>query len=107
MTDDVEGLPKVRMDGERQRYTVMARDDRYVIMTKPFNAQKTYIYSIADLERGERGPCDLIFGPPSKLDSDEGAKEALAMLQAGEMGVSRRRNKPLSEAELSQLRGST
>lgn len=94
----------VRMDGERQRYTVMARDGRFVIMTKPFNARRTYIYSIADLERGERGPCDLIFGPPAKLDTVEGAAEALTMLQAGEMGVSRRNYKPLTEGEIERLR---
>jgi hypothetical protein len=92
------------MDGERQRYTVMARNERYVIMAKPFNAQKTYLYSIADLERGVRGPCDLIFGPPAALDADEGAAIALGMLAAGEMSVSYRRCKPLSDSEATLLR---
>lgn len=95
------------MDGERQRYTVMARNERYVIMTKPFNAQKTYLYSIADLERGVRGPCDLIFGPPAALDTDEGAAIGLGMLASGEMSVSYRRCKPLSEGEVAALRSRT
>lgn len=95
---------KVRMDGERQRYKVMARDERFVVLTKPFNAKKTYLYSIADLQREERGPCNLIFGPPTALNTVAGAEEALAMLQAGDMAVSRRRNKPLSDAEMAQLR---
>lgn len=96
-------MTKVRMDGERQRYRVTARDERFVIMTKPFNARRTYIYSIADMERRERGPCNLIFGPPAALDTADGAEEALAMLRAGEMEVSHRRCKPMSDAEMAQL----
>lgn len=95
---------KVRMNGERQRYSVMARDDRFVIMAKPFNARKTYLYTIADLERGERGPCDLIFGPPADLNTPDGAAEALRMLQNREMSVSRRRCVDISTEELAQLR---
>jgi hypothetical protein len=98
---------KVLMDGERQRYKVTARDERFVIMTKPFNAQRTYLYSIADRKRGVRGPCNLIFGPPSKLDTEDGAAQALAMLQTGEMDVSYRRDKPLTEGEIERLYTST
>jgi hypothetical protein len=98
---------KVLMDGERQRYRITARDDRFVIMTKPFNARHTYLYSIADRKRGVRGPCNLIFGPPSKLDTEDGAAEALGMLQTGEMDVSYRRDKPLTEGEIERLYTST
>lgn len=94
---------KVLMDGERQRYRIMARDERFVILTKPFNARRTFIYSITDRKRGVRGPCNLIFGPPAKLDTPEGAAEALAMLQSGAMDVSYRRDKPLTESEFAQL----
>lgn len=55
---------KIRMDGERQAYTVQAANDRFAIMTKPFNAKRTYLYTITDLDRKVRGPCNLIFGPP-------------------------------------------
>ena len=94
----------IRMDGEKQRYRVMARDKRYVIMTKPFNAKRTYVYTIADMDRVVRGPCDLIFGPPCELNTAEGAAEALAMMQRGEMGVSRRRCVPISASELAQIK---
>ena len=97
-------ISRILMDGEKQRYYVMARDDRFVIMTKPFNAKKTYTYTIADMDLGIRGPCDLIFGPPAELDTTEGAKVALQMLRAGEMGVSRRRCLHLSPSEIEQLR---
>jgi hypothetical protein len=97
------GKLMVRMDGERQRYRITAHDDRFVIMTKPFNAKRTYIYTIADLKRGQRGPCNLIFGPPCKLDTEEGAKEALGMLQTDFIGISSRRRVPISEAERAQI----
>lgn len=82
---------KVRLNGERQRYTIQACDDRFIIMTKPFNAQRTYLYTIADLERGVRGPCNLIFGLPCDVNSPAGAGEALSAMQRGEMEVSARR----------------
>ncbi len=72
-------------------------------MAKQFNARKTYLYTIADLERGERGPCDLIFGPPTDMDTPDGAAEALRMLQDREMAISRRRCVDISPDELAQL----
>lgn len=99
MTDEV----KVKIEGERQRYSVMARNDRFVIMTKPFNAQRTYLYTIADLERGVRGPCNLIFGLPCHVNTPEGAAEALSKIEAGEMEVSYRRCVDLTAAEAAAL----
>lgn len=95
---------KIRLGGERQRYTIMAHDDRFFIMTKPFNAQKTYLYTIADLKRGVRGPCNLIFGLPCDVNSPEGAAEALAKIRAGEMEVTYRRDVDLSPSEIAALR---
>ncbi len=95
---------KVKFERERQRYTVQARNDRFVIMTKPFNAQRTYLYTIADLERGYRGACNLIFGLPCHVDTPEGAAEALAMIERGEMEVSYRNCVPLLPSEIEQLR---
>lgn len=47
---------KFKANNERNRYTVMAADDRFAIMTKPFAAQKTYIYTITDVQRGVASP---------------------------------------------------
>jgi hypothetical protein len=94
---------KIKMTGEQRRYTVAAADARFAILVKPFSARKTYLYTITDLERKVRGRCDLIFGPPAALDTPEGAAEAMAMLQAGEMGVSHRRCVPLTAEEIEQL----
>lgn len=95
---------KVRLNGERQRYTIMAHDDRFFIMTKPFNARKTYLYTIADLERGVRGPCNLIFGLPCDVNTPAGATEALGKIRAGEFEVSSRRCVDLSPPEIVALR---
>jgi glycine betaine/choline ABC-type transport system substrate-binding protein len=94
---------KVKFDGERQRYTVMAANERFAIMVKPFNARKTYLYSIADLERGVRGRCNLIFGPPCDFSTPDGADEALRMLADREMDVSYRSYKYLSADEIAAL----
>jgi len=94
---------KVKLEGERQRYTVQARNERFVIMTKPFNAQRTYIYTIADLDRGVRGACNLIFGLPCDVNTPEGAGEALAMMERGKMEVSRRNCVPLIPSEITAL----
>lgn len=75
------------MESEKQRYTVQAFNSRFAIMTKPFNAKKTYLYTISDLERGVRGPCNLIFGLPCHVNTAEGAKEALTLLENKEMEV--------------------
>lgn len=91
---------KIKMDGERQRYTVMACDKRFIIAIKPFNAQKTYLYTIIDLDKKVRGPCNLIFGLPSPVNTDEGAYLALQMLQNNDMAVSGRKCKSLIEDEI-------
>jgi hypothetical protein len=94
---------KIKMEREKQRYTIRALDERYVILTKPFNARKTYLYTIVDLERKDRGACNLIFGLPCDVNTPESAAEALEMLKNGEMEVSYRNCLPLEDSELQQL----
>lgn len=103
---------KVKFDAEKQRYTVQARDDRFVILTKPFNARQTYLYTIADLEKGIRGACNLIFGPPKDCDTPHGGEVCLKWLRGfqdefgwNEMSISDRNQVPLSQAEIDQLKG--
>ena len=52
---------KIKFKSEKQRYTVKAKSDRYLICTKPFNPQKTVLYTIVDLKRLVRGPNNLVF----------------------------------------------
>lgn len=94
---------KIKMDGEKQRYTVQSFNKRFAVMTKPFNAKKTYLYTITDLDRNVRGRCNLIFGLPCHVNTPEGAKKALEMLERGEMEVTYRTYKCLEDSEIKQL----
>ena len=94
---------KIKCVGEKQRYTIQAFNNRFVIMTKPFNARKTYLYSIVDLERGVRGRDNLIFGSYNPYNTKTGARENLKDLQSGKMEVSHRHYKRLEPEEVLQL----
>lgn len=73
---------KIYFEEEKRPYTIQARNERYMICTKPFAARKTVIYTIVDFEKEERGPDNLIFGLPYET------KEQI-------IEISRRRSIPL------------
>lgn len=81
---------RVRFRGERQaRFKVQARGDRFVILTKPFNARHCCIYTVIDLEQGIRGTDD--YGGLG-YESEQEIAEAMAMFDSGDAGVSYRNN---------------
>lgn len=41
---------KLRWKGQKRRFKVIARNDNFIIITRPYNPEKTYEYSILDLE---------------------------------------------------------
>lgn len=67
----------------------MARNERYIICTQPYNPKRTVMYFIIDLERGIRGPDNMIFcfGYETALD----CAERLDELERGRIEVSQRR----------------
>lgn len=65
-----------------------ACNSRYAICTKPFNPNKTVLYTIIDFEKDIRGTENLIFC--MGFETDELCNEALARLQVGESEVSYR-----------------
>ena len=89
----VEVGDKVYISGEKKPYKVRARDDRFIICTKPFNLQHTVFYFIIDLINNWRGPDDRVFC--FGYETDEDCKDRLKELQNGEIGLSRRRGMPL------------
>jgi hypothetical protein len=95
---------KIKFEDERQRYTVMAQDERFAILVKPFNARRTYLYTIVDLARGVRGRCNRIFGIPHDVSTPAGAAEVLKELQDGTLEVSRRHCESLRPMETISLR---
>lgn len=81
---------KIKFQSEKQRYVVRAKSDRFIICTKPFNAKKTYLYTVIDLERLVRGALSLIFGTIYKLDQPEEALKCLKDLEEDKYEVSHR-----------------
>lgn len=89
---------KVGFSGEKQSYTIRAMSSRFAICTRPFNPQRTVIYTIVDTEKMVRGPNNLVFNVYDYA-TDEGCMESLRDLESGEIEVSRRRSVPLVFSE--------
>lgn len=79
---------KVWFGSEKQGYTVRASNVAFAILTKPFNAQKTVLYTIIDWESGVRGAENLVFGMGA--ETDEECQEMLERLTNDESEVSSR-----------------
>lgn len=82
---------KVYVPKEKKPYRVKARDDRYIICTKPCFG--TVLYFIADLKERWRAPDNMVFC--FGYETEEQCKERLAELQSGKIELSRRRGIPL------------
>jgi hypothetical protein len=81
---------KVKFKSEKQRYTVKAKSDRFIICTKPFNAKKTFLYTVIDTQRLVRGALGLVFGTPYELNRTEEAQVCLNDLVEEKYEVSHR-----------------
>lgn len=89
----VEVGDKVYVPEHKRPFKVKARDDRYIICTKPYNPQHTVIYFIVDLVDKWRAPDNMIFC--SGYETDEECQERLKELQDGIIELSIRRGIPL------------
>ena len=99
MTEQVRNAKvgdKVKMFGQRRRFTVMARDSRYIILSK--NCFGNPLYTILDLEQEWMGPDYLVFGIYDYGDRSD-CEEALEALQKGELEISGRRGISFKEYE--------
>ena len=79
---------KVHLFGQKKRFNVMAKSDRYMIFSKPMFG--TFLYTIFDFEDEWIAPDNLVFGLYD-YNKREGAEEALKDLEDGEIELSRRR----------------
>lgn len=89
----VEVGDMVYIPEHKRPFRVKARDNRYIICTKPYNPQHTVIYFIIDLQDKWRAPDDSVFC--SGYETDDACKKRLEELQSGEISLSRRRGIPL------------
>ena len=79
---------KIKFKSEKQRYTVQACNDRFVVCTKPFNPKKTVLYTVIDFERNVRGRENLVFGMGAETRKQ--CEEMLERLASGDSEVSYR-----------------
>jgi len=89
---------KIKFKEEKQRYTIRASNIIFAICTKPFNAEKTVLYTIIDWNNNIRGAENLIFGMGAETDKQ--CKEMLDRLTNGESEISYRNNIPLNIEKL-------
>lgn len=89
----VEVGNKIYIPTDKRPYTVKARDDRYIICTKPLNLGHTVLYFIIDLKDRWRAPDDRLFC--SGYETNEECQERLKELQSDEIKLSWRRGVPL------------
>lgn len=59
---------KIKFAEEKQRYTVRAAGDRYLVCTKPFNPRRTVLYTVVDFVEQVRGTENLVFGRGAETD---------------------------------------
>ncbi len=86
----VEVGDKIKIPGQRNRYTAQARDDRYIICNKRINLRKTVLYFIIDLKENRRCPDDQVFC--SGYKTQEQCEERLKELRRGDISISLRRS---------------
>lgn len=84
---------KVYIPNQKKPYRVRARDERYIICTKPYNVQHTVLYFIVDLKEKWRAPDNMIFC--FGYESDEDCQARLKDLQNGRIELSARGGIPL------------
>lgn len=70
---------KIKFPNQRMTYKIRACNDRYIIATKPYNPQKTFLYTIIDLKCLVCG-ADNYRGELFNYEDEEIAEHALYLL---------------------------
>ena len=79
---------KIKFPNEKQKYTVISSNRFFSVCTKPFNAQKTVLYTVIDWYNQLRGAEDLVFGMGAETKED--CDSMLERLTMGESDISSR-----------------
>lgn len=91
---------KIKFSEEKGAYIIRACNDQYLVCTKPFNPQRTTLYTIVDLHNRVRGTENL-WGPGRETDQD--CQDVLCRLVSGESAISSRNQIPLNIESLEGL----
>lgn len=92
---------KIYFESEKRPYTIIVRDEIFIICTKYFAAKHTVMYTIIDLKRQVRGTENLVFC--MGFEDHELCQQALERLQKGESEVSYRNYVPLDVVKIKSL----
>lgn len=84
---------RIWFHGKVRPYRVRIANERYAVCTKPFNPQRTVLYTVVDLQKQWRGPENLIFGMGA--ETDQQCRRMLRRITKGASAVSRRHGIPL------------
>ena len=79
---------KIHLFNEKRAYKVMARSERFVILSK--NCFGKPLYTIIDLKEKWMGPDFLIFGIYDYSNTED-CKKAVEALEKGDLEISRRK----------------
>lgn len=91
---------RIKFAEEKPAYRVQARSPRYLICTRPYNPQRTVIYTIVDIDEQVRGPDNMVFGRGYETREDCEARLADLLDPADCTEVSHRRRIPLRVEEV-------
>ena len=80
---------KIKLGNQKQRFTVKAINNRYAILTKPFNLKHTVIYTIIDFKERKRNRNNLVFNIYD-YSKQEDIDQCLKDLESGEVELSYR-----------------
>lgn len=79
---------KIKFKNEKKPYKITACNDRFILATKPFNLQHTYLYVLVDIEEMVRGADNYkCYG---EYTDPKEAAEMLKLCDSGELEVSYR-----------------
>lgn len=80
---------KIKFKSEKCKYKIVGLTDRYLVCIKPFNLKHTYLYTIVDLVKKERGPDHWLMGKYDLRDP-KSVQECLSDLKTGICQISNR-----------------
>jgi len=80
---------KIYFVNENRPMVIKARTERYAIVTKPFNLQKTVLYSIIDFQNQKKAPNNMVFNSYDYKNQAD-IERCLLDLESGKIELSRR-----------------
>lgn len=85
---------RIKFLEEKTPYKIRALSNYFAVCTRPYNPQRTVIYTVLDFRKSIRGTENVVFCMGAETDED--CQEMLQRFESGESEVSHRNNIPLN-----------